>query len=167
MTIDEFKQKLLPLQQKMYNTAYRLMCTPQDAEDMVQEAYIKLWSQRDHLPTDGNITGFCITLTRNLCIDHIRRNHIMTIDDEPDSDSLLSDTDASSAITNRENSLELYTLLSMLSPQAREVIVLRDIEGMEYAEISSLTGLSEVHIRVLISRGRKEIRRMFTKLSKR
>lgn len=158
MTVQEFKIRFMPLQQKLYTAAYRIMGSSQDAEDIVQEAYIKLWQQRDSIPLDGNLTGFCVTLTKNLCRDKLRRLHLEIVDDEPQESSLMTARDAEQELTERESYVRLMAVINQLSPPQRRVILMHDVEGMENAEIASLTGYTEVNIRVLLSRARKYVR---------
>ena len=54
--------------------AFRLTGNPQDAEDMVQEAYLKLWNKRDELADVLNTEAYCVTLIKNLCYDVLRRS---------------------------------------------------------------------------------------------
>ena len=66
---DEFREKFLPLHASMYRAAYALLGNEQDAEDMVQEAYLKLWNKRNELEIRTNVGAYCITLVRNLCFN--------------------------------------------------------------------------------------------------
>ena len=56
----------------IYRVAFRLMGNVQDAEDMVQEAYLKLWKKHDELPEVASIEAYCVTLIKNLCYDSLR-----------------------------------------------------------------------------------------------
>lgn len=64
MDTAEFKQQFLPYHRKLYRVAFRLTGNPQDAEDMVQEAYLKLWNKRDELADVLNTEAYCVTLSR-------------------------------------------------------------------------------------------------------
>ena len=76
MTAATFKSTFLPLSATMYRTAYSLLGNPQDAEDAVQEAFIRLWQKRDRLPVNKDLGAYCQTLVRNLCIDEMRRGRL-------------------------------------------------------------------------------------------
>ena len=73
MNSEEFKQRFLPLHGQLYRTAFRMMGNAMDAEDMVQEAYLKLWERRDALEHVTNLDTYSTSLLRNLCIDAFRR----------------------------------------------------------------------------------------------
>ena len=73
MDANDFKRKFLPYHRKLYRAAFHLMGNAQDAEDMVQEAYLKLWKRMDELPTDiANLEAYCVTLVKNICYDALR-----------------------------------------------------------------------------------------------
>jgi len=74
MDATEFKQQFLPYHRKLYRTAFRLTENPQEAEDMVQEAYLKLWNKRNELTGVLNTEAYCVTLVKNLCYDTLRRS---------------------------------------------------------------------------------------------
>ena len=67
-----FKQLLLPLYPRLQRVALRLLGNTEDAEDMVQEVYMKLWSKRDALPDVKEVEAYCVTMTKNMCIDRLR-----------------------------------------------------------------------------------------------
>lgn len=73
MNKETFKQTYLPLSASMYRTAYRILGNPEDAEDMVQEAYMKLWKQRDTLDGILDARAYAVTSVKNLCLDTIRK----------------------------------------------------------------------------------------------
>ena len=66
MNKETFKQTYLPLSASMYRTAYRILGNPEDAEDMVQEAYMKLWKQRDTLDGILDARAYAVTSVKNL-----------------------------------------------------------------------------------------------------
>ena len=76
MNKETFKQTYLPLSASMYRTAYRILGNPEDAEDMVQEAYMKLWKQRDTLDGILDARAYAVTSVKNLCLDTIRKRHL-------------------------------------------------------------------------------------------
>lgn len=77
MEANEFKNKFLPHHAMMYRTAYAFLHNSQEAEDILQEAFLKLWLKREELDVIDNTEAYCITLVRRLCLDLIRnrKNH--------------------------------------------------------------------------------------------
>lgn len=72
MDVDVFKQRFLPFHPKLYRIAYALLDNKADAEDILQDAYCKLWNKRDELGDIQNPEAFSITLVKNLCLDFLR-----------------------------------------------------------------------------------------------
>ena len=72
MTTEDFKNNLLPLKNKMFRLAYRLLSNRQEAEDVVQETYLKTWKMRSDLKKYRNVEGLMMTMTRNLCLDTLK-----------------------------------------------------------------------------------------------
>lgn len=69
MDAESFKNEFLPYHRKLYSVAYRLLENAADAEDLVQEAYLKLWDKREGLMVISNPEAFSVTLVKNMCFD--------------------------------------------------------------------------------------------------
>lgn len=155
-----FKEKYLPYHQRMYRVAYRLLEDAQDAQDMVQEAYIKLWNKRNELDHIENDESYCIVILRNLCIDFLRsknKNIIQSIDNTILTDHNIITDD----IEHKESINQIEILIAQLPEQQQKVIKLRHFEDYSNEEIEQITGLSSVNVRVLLSRARKKIKELF------
>lgn len=79
MDAESFKKEFLPYHRKLYCIAYRLLENAADAEDLVQEAYLKLWDKREGLAIISNPEAFSVTLVKNMCFDFRFRRAIRTI----------------------------------------------------------------------------------------
>ena len=73
MKSSEFKLLVMPYSDRLYRMAFRLMGNREEAEDVVQEVYLKLWGMREELPGYNSIEALSIRITRNLCLDYLRR----------------------------------------------------------------------------------------------
>ena len=159
-----FKQLLLPLYPRLQRVALRLLGNVEDAEDMVQEVYMKLWSKRDALPDVKDVEAYCVTLTRNMCIDRLR----MAEADKADVDevpTMLAATDDVEAQVERHDAVEqVQRIIGTLPEHQQQVITLRDMQDCSFEEIVEQTGLTAVNIRMLLSRARKTIRERLKKL---
>ncbi|MDR2388363.1 MAG: RNA polymerase sigma factor [Tannerellaceae bacterium] len=160
-----FKQEFLPLHPRLYRLAYALTENRRDAEDIIQEAYCKLWRQRKELSHIRNTEAFCVRLVKNLCLDFLHATR-----HERDRTSLdnLSQADKCASPETQTMERDEITLLQQWIEQLplnqRQVLRLHGIEGCSPKEIQQLTGLSAVNIRVLISRARKTLREQYNKL---
>lgn len=175
MDASEFKKIFLPCHKKMYRVAFSILNNSQDAEDIVQEAYLKLWKKRDELTCINSPEAFCVILVRNLCMDFIRSNHSS---DEDSIDDELSDInkvtkcldnneDVMISIENRSDARMLRHLINQLPCTQKTVIWLRDINDCSFDEIEKATGLSSVNIRATLSKARKKVREQFYNIVRR
>jgi len=69
MTATEFCNRVLPLKDKLYRLARRILINSQEAEDAVQESFYKLWLKHEELETLKSMEAFAMTVTKNFCID--------------------------------------------------------------------------------------------------
>ena len=162
MDANDFKRRFLPYHQKLYRVAFRLMGNAQDAEDMVQETYLKLWKRREELPPDiGNMEAYCVTLTKNLCYDALRAAHIEEEERTPEELNIAQDSDLFREVAARDEVNQVKRIIETLPRQQRQVILMRDVNDCSMQEIEQATGLSAINIRVLLSRTRKKIREQF------
>ena len=164
MNTEEFKQRFLPLHALMYRIAFRMMGNALDAEDMVQEAYLKLWERRDKLKQVIHVEAYCTSLLRNLCVDAFRKRHFDEEERPPEELPLTDDDNAATVVEREDEANQLINLIGQLPEGQRTVMTLHDLEGYSYEEIEDATGLTPVNIRVLLSRARKKVRENFEKL---
>ena len=146
----------MPLQQKLYREAYRMLCDQFEAEDAVQNLYLRLWEQREQLDTLIAPEAYCLKMLRNICIDRwrvIRQRDEGILDDE----MLVAD-----APPDNDTKDFIEHFLAVLPNEHRRVMQMH-MQGMPYDEIATLVGLSEGNIRVIISRIRKRFRDSFYK----
>lgn len=165
MTKQEFTSLLLPSKGKLFRIAISLLSSRNEAEDTVQDVYLKLWNMREKLPEYSSVEALAVTMTKNLCLDKLRSyrhrkrdgskiEHLPMKAGLPDPDVRLQLSESSSAI---------YKLVQQLPEQQKLVMHLRDIEQYSYDEIETMTGLSRNAIRANLSRARKKVRKAFLK----
>lgn len=155
-----FKEKYIPYHQKLYRVAYRLLEDACDAEDVVQEAYIKLWNKRDELTQVENSEAYCVILLRNLCFDFLRakKKHVFqSTEDTVISDNLV----LSDEIETVDEIKHIETIIDLLPEQQRKIIKLRHFDDYSNEEIEEIMGLTSVNVRVLMSRARKKVKELF------
>ena len=159
MDSSAFKRLLLPHYRRMYATAITILRNSDDASDAVQEAFTRLWEKRDDLPNIDTPEAYCVTTIKRICIDWIRKNALPI--NEVTEDTLLISDDSDIQADNRE-SLQLVTLLmNKLPEQQRQVLQLRAFNECSLDEIESITGLTGVNVRTLLSRARRRMRELF------
>ena len=156
-----FKQLLLPLYPRLHRVALHLLGNVEDAEDMVQEVYMKLWSRRDALPDVQNVEAYCVTLTKNMCIDRLRLAEVEEVDVETIAQPLTAADDVAEDVERRDAVEHVKVVIATLPENQQKVITLRDMQEHSFEEIEQMTGLTATNARMLLSRARKAIRERF------
>ncbi len=164
MDAEEFKRRFLPLHTQLYRTAFRLMGNTMDAEDMVQEAYLKLWERCNDLGHVANMEAYCTSLIRHICIDAFRRKRPEEDSPPPEEFPLTDNENAATALERQDEAEQLTSLINRLPEGQRTVMTLHDVEGCSYEEIEEATGFTAVNIRVMLSRARKKIREQIERI---
>ena len=165
MNSDEFKKLVLPYGKKLFHFARLILKDEYAAQDAVQEVYIKLWNMRKELLKINNIEAFAIKITRNWCLDRLKKKNPLLIDNYSTGFDQQKDAHEPYKMLERDEKIRnLYAIMETLPEQQRMLIRLRDIDGYEFDEISEITNLNEVTIRVNLSRARKKIREELVKI---
>lgn len=169
MEANEFKQVFLPHHRLLYNIAIRITGNSQDAEDLVQETYIRLWKQRDNLGQLSNAQAYAVTTLRHVCFDALssRPPDGMVTQLDTSTPEPLSDHDTSTDIDRRETSAMVHKLIDRLPSPQREIITMRDIDEMPFDQIAQATGLTQGNIRIILFRARRQIKELFKRHSTR
>lgn len=161
MELQEFKETYLPLGGRFYKTAYAILGSPDDAKDAVQDLYVRLWSLRNDIETIRNPESFGFVLLRGICIDRIRTRHI----GEPVRTEITAgyDSQPENGIITRESLDRVMILIDELPERQRMIMRYRILDGLEYDEISRITGLNEGNLRTLLSLARARLRKLMKK----
>ena len=159
-----FKQLLLPLYPRLQRVALRMLGNVEDAEDMVQEVYMKLWGKREELPDVQNMEVFCVALTKNMCIDRLRLAEVDRVDVDDVPLSFAAADDVASQLERQDAVEQVKLIIETLPEKQQQVITLRDIRDCTFEEIEEQTGLTAVNVRALLSRARKTIRERFKRV---
>lgn len=129
-----FTEIYASLKKPVYTIVYRIVLSREDAEDITQEVFLKLFSS----PPDSSVRNpraWIFRIAHNLAIDALRTRHTAT----PEEDVPPADETDCERIALR---LDLDAAMSKLSPQEREIVMLHTVGGLGYAEIAGITGLS-------------------------
>jgi len=157
MTKTEFKHKVFSHSEKLFPMVSRILGSTDEAQDAIQEIMMKLWLKRNEIKGHPNITGFVFLTARNHCIDSLRKRKI-EINDSPYQLEILQSRNGQEQLEWKELEAVIKKIVINLPTQQREVIIMRDLDGYEFSEIAAATKLKIEHIRVLLSRARKEVR---------
>lgn len=154
----------MPYSSRLFRLAYRLMGNREEAEDIVQEVYLKLWGMRTELPNYNSIEALSVRITRNLCLDLLRRRKTTheVIKQQQNKPETYPET-PDQVYEKEEKAEMIHTLIAALPEPQRSLVHLRHLEGKEYEEISEMVNMNVNAIRVSISRARKQMREMLEK----
>lgn len=161
MTHQEFKTRFLPYYKKLYRIAFRYLGNEYDAEDMVQNAYLKLWEKQDFLEGLESDEAYAVTTLKHLCLDKLRGPQLQKDDESALINKIEPAPPPDRKLEQREEMKALLHIIAGLPEQQKQVIVLRHFEEKSTEEIEQETGLTNANIRVLLSRARKTIKELF------
>ena len=156
--METFDEIWLPLSDRFYRVAYHILESEQDAEDAVQELYLKLWAGRKDMVRILNPAAFGTAILKNICIDRIRKRTVRQTE-ALETVVFWKEAPPDGAVEHKETLRHLLFEMEKLPLRQKNILRMRALEGLEYGEIAQRTGLSEVHIRVLLSMARKTLRK--------
>ena len=165
MVARDFKTSVLPVSKKILRFATHFLKDEELARDVVQDVFLKLWQKRETLGEVENIEAFAMRMTRNRCLDVIRTNKVVAIDEETDRKLKAKTVDVHSKVELSETAGQIRSIILKLPDLQRTVMQLRDIEQLSYEEIAEATDLKINAIRVNLSRARKKVRDEFLKMN--
>lgn len=161
-----FKDTFLPFHAHLYRTAYRLLNSQADAEDVVQDVYIKLWTMREKLSLITNHEAYANTMTRNLCLDRLRSPAYRSSASDA-AEALSAETTDPALQADRHDELKMvFRMVDRLPQRQREIFRLRHFSEFSLREIGQITGLSPVNIRVQLTRAQKHLREQYDKMNR-
>ena len=163
MDLEQFKSSIAPLRQKLYFTALKLMQDEDDAEDIVQETFLRLWTIRDQLSKVSRIDSYVIKMAKNICIDRLRVNNEEI---KTDDFYLISHNETPYLKTEIKDTVDIIRkIIDQLPGLQKQIIIMRDIEGYELHEIATIMDTQTSAVTVNLSRARKRVRDLFQQIN--
>lgn len=159
---------------RIYNICYRFAGSSDDAQDLTQEVFIKMYRTLNTYDVErGAFMTWVTTITRNLLVDHFRKTKQERLTDSLDTASSeredamplseqIPDRGPTPITTaqSRETRETVHQALQRLSPELREAVILRDLQDMDYKEIATVLKVPEGTVKSRINRGRGELARL-------
>ena len=154
---------------KVFNIAYKFTGKHDEAEDLTQDVFLKIFKSLDTFDRRANFQTWLVSVSRNLCIDHYRsvRKERETIDRDVDAGELspaATTVSPVAALEQRDRVDLLKKALDQLPPTLRSAVLLRDIQELSYQEIADRLHLPEGTVKSRINRGRTELARQIRRL---
>ena len=159
---------------RIYNICYRFAGSGDDAQDLTQEVFIKMFRTLSSYDVErGAFMTWVTTITRNLLVDHFRKSKqdrmtdsldaapsehedAMPLSEKIEDKAPLADT----SVQSRETRELVHNALQKLSPELREAVILRDLQDMDYKDIATALKVPEGTVKSRINRGRAELARL-------
>lgn len=164
MTPEEFKNRLLPIKNKLYRFALSFSNNRQEAEDTVQEVYLKMWDMRKDLKKYRSTEALMMTITKNVSLDKLKEKKNKAISLNEQIAGSVFDENPERKTEQSDLMKKLKEIIRNLPEQQKTVVHLRDVEGYDFEEIIKITGYDMNYLRVNLSRGRKKIRETMIKI---
>ena len=163
MNLQYYKEHILPISQKLFRFAFRIVGDQAEAQDVAQEVLIKVWNKRDDWDYIDNMEAWCIKMTRNLSIDKLRSKHRRT--QNVDEIFHLKDGGASplESLQSNDTIAHIRKLMLQLPQIQAQVMHLRDIEELSYKEIMEQLELTMPQVKTNLFRARIKIKNLLNK----
>lgn len=156
MDAARFNADFFPLRKNLYTLAFRLLESQEDAEDVVQDLYLKLW--QSELPDDAlkSPKAWCLTLVRNMCLDRLKSKRVR---DRVPMDKIDPEQPPASDLHGKQRIRAVFSALEKLPENERKVLKMKVLEDLSYEEIEKRTGYSYPSLRVMLSNARKKLKK--------
>lgn len=139
---------LVERHQKMtYSLAYRFLNNGDDAKDIVQEAFIRIWKNLDTYKPEIKLSTWLYKITTNLCLDRIKSKHYQQQIQVNENFDLASLTTPEKEMEQEELAIFIHQAAQALTPKQQAVFILRDLQGFSMEEIEETLGMSKGNIK--------------------
>ncbi len=154
-------------QQYAFNLAFRIICNEEDARDIVQESFIKIWKNMKQFDPNMKFTTWMYKIVSNTAIDFLRstkKTISVNIDDFREKIEQLNVEHPETKLNNKETGTLIHSISETLSKKQRLVFILRDLEGLNPVETSEILDIPETSIKSNLYHARKAIKEKLQKL---
>jgi len=165
MDPEAFENRVLPTKNKLFRFALRFLGNEEDAKDIVQEVFVRVWNGREKMAGVENWEAWCMRITRNLSLDRIRLHKSKTTESLESSYNLHHSAMTPHESTEMGESMtRISQMIAALPEKQRQAIHLRDVEGYSYQEICEILELDMNQVKVSLFRARNAVRERMTKI---
>lgn len=166
MNIEAFQTRVLPSKNKLFRFALKFLGNEEEAKDVVQEVFIRVWNGREQMAQVQNWEAWCMRITRNLSLDRIRSlSRKQTQGIEATFDVRHESLSPHESTEIGESMQRIKEFISSLPEKQRQVIHLRDVEGYSYNEICEILELDMNQVKVNLFRARNAVREKLMKIN--
>lgn len=155
----QYQQAIAQHRQRIYSFAHYSLRAAEDAEDITQEVFIKLWQHLRKVDHE-KLGAWLMRVAHNAVIDHVRkhRNSNAHLDTFVDVEQQCGDDESDARLDQKKFQSCLQEEIKSLAEAFRSIIIMRDIQDMSYGEIQECLQMSESQVKVYLQRGRRKLR---------
>ena len=165
----EYTRLLQQHQDRIYSLALYNLRDADDASDVTQETFLRLWRHKGEL-TENQVKAWLLRVCHNLCINHVRRRKtVRTYFGTPDSEAVDRleaspdpETDPEARLESRQRRQTLLDSMAVLPAETRSIMMLHYYQDLKIHEIAGLLGLKTGTIKVRLHRARQALRQVLT-----
>lgn len=146
---------------RLLRQALRFLPSKEDAEDVLQDAFIRLWAKAEQIETEKDAASLATVVIRNMAVDHYRqqKRKPQTTDVE------MLDLQEETADIDERRQLVDEIMQRVLTPLQLRIVELREYEGLGYDEVASILGMQQPAVRMQLSRARRAIREEYVRVN--
>lgn len=146
---------------RLLRQALRFLPSKEDAEDVLQDAFIRLWAKAEQIETERDAASLATVVIRNMAVDHYRqqKRKPQTTDVE------MLDLQEETADLDERRQLVDEIMQRVLTPLQLRIVELREYEGLGYDEVASILGMQQPAVRMQLSRARRAIREEYVRVN--
>lgn len=157
--IEAFEALVRQYEKQVYNTVLRICRHPDDAFDLSQEVFLRVWRHLADFREDSSLSTWIYRICNNLCLDHLRKKSRRREEPlKPDLTVLDGRADPQAALEKKELRQSIDAAMGKLSPEHRVILSLREVSGLSYAEIAAALDLEEGTVKSRLARARIQMR---------
>ena len=160
-----FRNDVLPLKDMLYRLALRIVQKHEEAQDIVQDTLMRVWSKREDWERIDSMEAYCLTICRNLSLDKLKKR--ASQDESLDNIHLNAPDPGNSPYEQmlQKDRIDLVRrMVNALPEKQRSCMQLRDFEGRSYKEIAQILNISEDQVKVNIFRARQAIKQKYQEI---
>ncbi len=165
MNAEEFKQRFMPYHRMLYRVAFSLTGNVLDAEDLLQDTFMRMWQKREQLTSALVNEAYLIIMMRNLYMDRAR---VKTLDTSIPLESVCMASDPNRPDDKAERQNEAFLmkeLIEHLPQKEKDIIRMYLLEELSYEEMEASTGMKQGNLRQIVLRTRNKLKEQFTKIA--
>lgn len=165
MSLEIFLSQVVPVRQKLYRFAYRLLENEEDAMDVTQDTLLKVWQQQERMADLQNMEAWCMRIMRNLALDKMKARKYRRSEelDRASEVPALHEANPHTATEQQDVMRRVHCVIAALPDKYRTIIQLRDIDGYSYQEIADILMIEMSEVKINLHRARKAVREQLQK----